>query len=174
MKKIYITGTPGTGKSTIVKEFNKRGIFAFDIDEVEGLCSWVDKKTQKKIIEHIPTKCWLKAHDWICDTDKLKKILDKQKGTVIVTDISGNQDDYLKLFDKVFLLKCDENTFLKRLENRHLKGENNFGKNPEERDYILSWYKDFEEKMINKGVIQINTEASIDATVDEILSKIKI
>src|SRR5436309_1249680 len=100
--KIYITGVSGTGKSAIAKELEKRGILAFSIDEAEGLCNWVDRKSQEIDNNYIPSIDWLNAHDWICNVEKLKKLLDSGKDLVIVTGISTNQDEYLNLFDKIF------------------------------------------------------------------------
>ena len=49
MKKVYITGVSGTGKSTITEELARRGIFAVSTDAIEGLCCWRNKKTREKI-----------------------------------------------------------------------------------------------------------------------------
>lgn len=172
-KKIYITGISGSGKSAIAKELKNRGIFAFDIEQADGLCSWVDKKTHQRVSDYIPTRDWLEAHDWICDEEKLKEHINTAKDTIIVTGIATNQDDYLKLFDKIFLLQCKEKTFLNRLETRHTKpGENGFGKLAAEREYALKGYRDFEDKMIKVGAIPINAELPITEVADKILSKV--
>ncbi len=42
MKKIYITGISGTGKSTIIEKLIKKGINAIDLDS--NFCCWKDKK----------------------------------------------------------------------------------------------------------------------------------
>ena len=171
--KIYITGVSGTGKSAIAKELEKRGIFAFSIDEVDGLCNWVDRKSQKVDNNYIPSNEWLDAHDWICDIEKLKKLLVTDKDLVIATGISTNQDEYLDLFDKIFLLQSSKEVFMSRIENRHKNpGENTFGKNLVEREYAAAIHKDFDGKLLNLGAESINAESSIDMVVDEILSKI--
>jgi broad-specificity NMP kinase len=169
--KVYITGVSGNGKTAIVKEFNKRGVVAFDIEEIEGLCAWVNRETQKSGDEYFPTMEWLQTHDWICKIDKLKEFLGAYKD-VIVTGITTNQDDFLDLFDKVFLLQSGKETFLKRLETRHLNpGENTFGKNQVERDYVVSGFLDFEQKLIKHGAISINSESTISVMADQIILK---
>ena len=173
MKKIYITGISGTGKSAIAKELEKRGVLAFSIDEVDDLCHWVDRKTGKITHDYEPTRDWLDAHDWICDIEKLKKLLSGEKEVVIATGISTNQDEYLNLFDKILLLRCSEKTFMDRMEKRHtIPGENTFGKYQAERDYAGAIYQDFEEKLLKLGAISINVENPIDMVADEIISKI--
>ena len=172
MKKVYITGVPGIGKSAVAKELNERGIFAFDIDLADWLCDWRNKKTNEKVNgdgEH--TIEWLKENVWVCDAEKLKEILSQNKKNIVVAaGIARNQNDYLDLFDKVFLLQCSEKTFLDRMANR--KGHDEFGKSQEERQYVLHFYKDFEQKLIARGAIIINAEEPIEVIVDAIISKI--
>lgn len=171
MKKIYITGVPGIGKSTVAKELNKRGIFTFDIDFVEGLCDWRNKKTNEKIDgDNKPNIEWLQAHDWVCNVEKLKEILNQDKKIIVAVGIAANQNRYLDLFDKIFLLQCKEKTFLDRMANR--KGGNEFGEFPEERQYVLNFYKDFEQSLIARGAIVVNAEESPEVMVNSIISKI--
>ena len=173
MEKIYITGVSGTGKSAIAKELKKRGLFAFDIEEIEGMCYWIDRKTQEQVADYNPTTDWLETHDWICDIKKLKELLETDKDTIIITGITGNQDDYLKLFDKIFLLQSTEETFVNRMALRHLKpAENSYGQHPAERDFAIRNYKNFEDKMLALGTIPINSEYSISEVANEILKKI--
>jgi dephospho-CoA kinase len=168
MNKFYITGVSGTGKSALVKELEKRGIRAFDIDEVPELCHWKNKLTSEKAkYQSGIGQDWIEAHDWLCDKEKLKGLLDARgENTVIVAGIASNQDEYFDLFDKIFLLYCSEETFLHRLSTRE---ENEFAREKSEQKQVLSWYKDFEDKMLKKGAIPINTEAPVNAVADQII-----
>src|SRR3989344_3397075 len=47
MKRFYITGISCTGKSSIALKLKEKGIPSIDIDEIKGLCHWVNKKTKK-------------------------------------------------------------------------------------------------------------------------------
>ena len=94
MKRIYITGVPGIGKSTIVEELAKKGIFAFDIDFAEGMCAWRNKKTNEEIIGDVEyTEEWLAEHDWICNVEKLKETLKQDKEIIVAAGIARNQND---------------------------------------------------------------------------------
>src|SRR3989344_7767959 len=120
MSKIYITGISGVGKSTLGIELNKRGIISFDLDAIKGLCHWQHKSTKERA--HYYTgigKDWLDAHDYICDQKKLEALLSEQKGNVAVLGLASNQDDFLSLFDKLFLLHCKKEVFLHRLNTRN-------------------------------------------------------
>lgn len=172
MRKIYyVTGVSGTGKTTVAKELNKRGIFAIDQDSKEyGLCSWKHNKTMKDArFEYGIGKEFLEANDWYCNIEKLKQILNDNKNVVFVCGVSANQDDYLNLFDKVFLLQCSTEVLVKRIDGRE---DHQFGKHPSEKEHILNWYVEFEKNLISKGAIAINNYNSIDIVVDEILKNI--
>ena len=171
MKKNYITGVSGTGKSAIAEELNKRGIYTIDIDSSElDLCHWRNNKTQEKVyFEFGMDKDWMEAHGWYCDIEKLKKLLDVQRDIIFVVGLATNQNEYLNLFDKIFLLQCKEETFLERLETRT---SNDFGKHPLEKGYILDFYKNFEKAMLEKGVFVVNAEEPLDVVMENIISKI--
>jgi len=169
-KKYFITGISGTGKTTIANELNKKGLYSIDADYWEfGLCSWKNKETKQKAhFEYGIGREFLKNNAWYCDVEKLKKLMDVNNDVVVV-GLLENQNEFLNLFDKIFLLKCSEKTFFERIDNRTT---NSFGKDPSEKEHILNFYKDFEEDLINRGAIIINCEKSINNVVDEILKNI--
>ncbi|HAE36773.1 TPA: hypothetical protein DCX66_03600 [Candidatus Nomurabacteria bacterium] len=172
MRKIYyVTGVSGTGKTTVTKELNKRGIFAIDQDSKEyGLCSWKHNKTMRNAkFEYGIGKEFLEANDWYCDIEKLKKILNENEKISFVCGVSANQDEYLNLFDKVFLLQCPLETLVKRIDERE---DHQFGKHQSEKEHILNWYKDFPQNLIDKGAIVINNINPINIVVDKILKNI--
>ena len=168
MKKIYITGISGTGKTTIGKELQKRGYCVFDIDLYElGLCSWLDINTGEKARPKGEGKEWLDSHAWVCDGEKLKNLINEQKQDVVfAVGITSNQGNYLGLFDKVLLLQCNEQTFLNRIDSRI---DNNYGKEQSEREHLLGFYKSFEENLLNKGAISVNVDKPISEIVDDII-----
>ncbi len=170
-KVYYITGVSGTGKSTIAEALNKRGVRAIDQDSREyGLCSWKHNQTKEKVqFEYGIGKEFLEMNDWYCDIEKLKKLIAGFNDTVFVLGVTANQDEYLHLFDKVFLLQCSPETFTSRINSRE---ENQFGKHQSEREHILGWYKNFEQGCIDKGAIVINVEEPIDVVIEKIIKQI--
>lgn len=170
MKKIYITGISGTGKTTVAEELNKKNIYSISIDETPDLCFWVNKKTGDKVgYEEILNKEFIDSHSWVCDVEYLKKLMDKEGKLVVVLGIASNQKNYLNLFDKVLLLQCNPKTFIKRIEER---SNNDFGKDKTAQESILAWYKNFEDEMIEKGAISIDTEKPIEEVVEHVIKEI--
>lgn len=170
MKKIFITGISGTGKTTIAHALNTKGIHSISIDEVPGLCVWKNKATGEKVdYETELNKTFIDSHDWICDVGILQKLLNVDKEIVVVLGSAANQNEFLSLFDKVLLLQCKPETFIERIMQRK---DNDFGKDKSAQDLILSWYQEFENNLLGKGAVPINVEGSIDTVVEAIIKEI--
>lgn len=166
MAKYFITGISGVGKSSVVEELNRKGIKAIDLDAIEGLCQWVDGETGENV-EYFSGvgREWLDRNCYNCDVEKLKVITDAEKGNIVVAGIMTNQKDFLTLFDKVFLLQCDEETLLRRLNTRD---SNDFAKEAADQEHVLGYYKEFESDMIRLGAIPIGTSAPLEEVVENI------
>jgi dephospho-CoA kinase len=170
MRRFYITGVSGVGKSSVAEKLKGRGISSIDLDEVDDLCNWVNKKTKK--ISNWRSGIgsdFLESHEYICDKEKLIALMNKYSDIIVVVGIVDNQSEIIDLFDKILLFHCDEEIFLKRIENRT---NNDFGKHDSEKEMILGWYRDFEKEMIEKGAISINTKEPLDAIVDKVIKQI--
>ena len=135
-----------------------------------GLCLWQDINTGEKGRPKGQGQEWLDSHVWVCDGEKLKKLINEQKADVVfAVGITSNQDEYLDFFDKVLLLQCSEETFLNRIDSRT---DNDYGKEKSEREHLLGFYRIFEYNLIKKGALLIDAEKSIDEIVGNMLSKI--
>lgn len=169
MKKIYITGISGTGKTTISKELEKRGIYSISIDEIDNLCVWSNKKTGEKIYREVElNKDFIDTHDWICDVDMLKDLINKGKDKVVVLGVASNQKHFLDMFDKILLLQCKPETFISRILQRT---DNDFGKDESAQESILGWYKKFEEEMINTGAVPVDVEKPLEEVVEKVIKE---
>jgi dephospho-CoA kinase len=172
-KTFYITGMSGTGKSTVVEKLAEKGIFPIDADSVKGLTHWIDKYTKEKTEWHAGmSDAWYKKHQYICYKEKLIDLINSSsKDIVVVAGLFNNRSELWNLFDKVFLLQCKEETFLKRITERE---NHNFGKHILEQENILSWYKNFEKEILEEGAISINVDKPLTDVVNEILSFIEV
>lgn len=168
--KILITGVAGTGKSTISKELQKRGINSIDFSDIPDLCSWRDKITKQEVKYSLPVEDgkWFDSNERICNLNKLKDILDKYEDIIITGIASGNQTEYLKFFDKVLLLQCSPETFINRMKSRIPI----FGKTDAERNFVVDWQKELDPILLSYGAVPINTEGTIDSVMGKIIIEI--
>lgn len=165
--KYFITGVPGTGKSTIGKLLENKGYKFIDSDHEPGLASWYEKETNKKVDSNPDADGeWFSKHDWNWDRKKIEEILNKySKQGVFICGITSNQQSSFDLFDKIFLLK----TNTEELRNRR-KGRLGEGENDDEHDFY--WHKGFEENLIKLGAISIDTNQEFNKIVEDIISSL--
>ncbi len=168
--KILITGIAGTGKSTIIKALNKKNIVAIDLHDIPDLFFWQDKKTKEKVkYTPVHSREWFDTVDRFCDIDKLKDILNQHGDIILAGTASGNQAEYLPLFDKVILLQCDPKILVHRMETRVNKS--GFGKTKAEQEDNIEWQKEFDPKLISQGAIPISSECALDEVVEKIIAQ---
>jgi dephospho-CoA kinase len=168
--KVLITGAPGTGKSTISKALNSRGIHSIDFSDISGLCFWRDRKTGEKI-EYSPVNDikWFEDKERICDKTKLQEVVDQYDDIVVTGVARDNQLEYLDLFDKVLLLQCRPETFVQRMIER----EKPYGKTQAERDMVVEWQKKLDPQYIAHGAISINAEGTAEEVLERILPELR-
>lgn len=171
--KVLITGVAGTGKSTIIKALNVRGISAIDLHDVPGLFHWQDKETKEKIqYTPVESKEWFNTVDRLCDIPKLKELLSEHDNVVMAGATSGsNQEEFLSLFDKIILLQAKPETLVHRMQTRVNKS--GYGKTKAEQDDNIEWQKEFDPKILLYGAVPISTEGDITGVVDTIVGLIK-
>jgi dephospho-CoA kinase len=171
--KLFITGVSGTGKSTTIERLQEQGIHAIDIDAVEGLCRWIHINTKEVGHRHPNMGSeFFENYEYMCDRGKLIELMNQGSGPVVVAGVSDRQTENLfDLFDKIFLFHCDEKIFLQRVQDRT---NHDFGKNETERNMILGWYKEFEQEMLDKGAVPINTNQPTEAIVERILQELEL
>jgi broad-specificity NMP kinase len=172
MAAYYITGISGVGKTTTIEKLQERGIAAFDLDDVKGLCDWQNKESGEWV-DYSPSggQEFIDANVYLCRIDNLRKIIkDHQDTDIILAGTTANQDDYLNLFKKIFFFYCSDEALTKRLTTRT---NNPFGAHPDELAHILKWAQYFKDQMEKQGAVMINTEQPTEKIVDKILQEIR-
>ena len=102
---IALTGTPGTGKSSVSKILQKNGVETVDLNKVV-----VDKDFLIAYDEIRDSK--------IADVDKLNDYIKKSYGDKNLVFVQGHLSHLLKNVDKVVILRCHPNKLQKRLFNK--------------------------------------------------------
>ncbi len=168
--KTLLTGIAGTGKSTIAKTLAERGIRAIDLHDVPGLFFWQDKKTKEKVeYKPVSDKKWFDTVDRICDIEKLKGMFD-QYDVMAGTTSSGNQKEFLALFDRIILLRADADTLVHRMQTRINKS--GYGKTKAEQEDNVEWQKEYDPLLISLGAIPVSTKGDLADVVDRIIKLI--
>lgn len=171
-KSILITGVAGSGKSAVCDELEKSGYKAFGIEDMKGMFTMIDRETGKKseIYDNDDLEM-VKKHDWICNKQKLKKLIEKNKeGIVFYAGIGSNTDDIMSLFDMIFLLVASPETLTKRLSKRTSE---KFGRKREVQEWMFSWKDWWEKEMEEKGAIIIDANQDLKKVVADIIKKVK-
>jgi gluconate kinase len=176
VKNCYlITGTSGTGKSTIAKSLEKLGYDVIDTDHDyfngSSIAYWKNKTSSLAVdLPWPPPTNWSDKNDWVWRIDKLKQRLDAINESVIfVCGDSRNKLDSFHLFRKVFVLKADNDTLHKRLQSRT---DNLFGQSESEFRWVLGQNKIIVEEVKSAGGIVVDATKPLDQVIKDILDNI--
>lgn len=172
MKETFlVTGVSGTGKSTVLKELQKRNFSGLGIDETPGLSYWVDKQAGHPLSEKANfTKEFLSKHDWVCDVALVEAILRDSSKPVFLCGSSDNIQNCIKLCDTVFLLECPVEVSLERIKQRE---GNEYGKSEAAQTALRGYYQAYNKECLALGAISIDATQPIDKVVEDMLIHLK-
>ena len=171
--KILITGIAGCGKSTIIAELKMMGEQTVDLDTA-GVCGWFNKKTgiQTHYKEGAGSK-WIEEHRWQVITPQLITLMNTfspERDIYVAGKVARIQlADMVKIFDKIFLLKPDNDVIDQRLESRKSNADN-FARSKEERDMIIKNRHEFEHACLDAGAIVIENHGTVEEVIKLIVS----
>ena len=98
--KILITGVGGTGKSTITKALNEKGVATLDLHDIPELFFLQNKETKERVIYTPSTasKDWYDATERFCDLDKLKEVFFEIKLIKMRKNCCPGESQHLELY----------------------------------------------------------------------------
>lgn len=169
MAVFYITGAPGSGKTTLQKELHRRGYVAFDIDNPRFGGPY-NKSSGKRVV--IPpaekrSPDWFEAHEWRVSLDGIEALKNEANDKMIfLCGVAASDGQALHLFDKILYLQLDEATLKRRLGART---DNDYGKNDFELREIMERKRGLDAKYAALGVTTIDANKPLDEVVDEVL-----
>jgi len=145
---IALTGTPGTGKTSISKILQKKGFEVVDLNRIaceKDFLIGTDKKRDSKIV----------------DIDKINRYLEKNYNKNEVVIVEGHLSHLLKIVDKVIVLRCHPKQLEKNLSKRRWKKKKiNENVEAEILDVILCEAVDLH---LEKNIFEIDvTDRSLD------------
>jgi len=171
MSLFYVTGVPGTGKSTIQKELQKRGYEAYDVDE-PAFGGPVNKATGKPttvppIEERRPE--WFDEHEWRISRQAIEDLKTRSEGkTIYLCGTATTENLVWDLFDMVLYLNIDEETLRSRIAART---DNDFGKTEHELRLILERYKAAQQNIGKLNVTLIDATKPVRQVVEEVIKQ---
>lgn len=171
MSLIYITGIPGTGKSTIRQELLRRSYKAYGGAE-DGIAAFYNNATGEKLEGWVEAKArtsaWRANHTWKIDRQTVEKLKEEAKNKLVfLCAVTRNDVNELwDLFDKVIALTIDAKTLLQRLANRT---NNDVGKTADELESILKKQKSSSEDYEKLGARLVDASQPLGVVVDNIL-----
>lgn len=176
-KLIYVTGTPGSGKSAVCDELKRRGYTAYDTDN-DAIAFFFDNATGKAIERQVPaserTQQWRARHTWKAQREVVARLaIAAEHGFVFLCGVTANDADELwDLFDMVFALVIDDGQVLKqRIADR---SEDGYGKNPHELAELLRWQRTAAADYEKIGATLIDASQPLQTVVGTILAQIPL
>ena len=139
---MLVTGTPGSGKTTLTQYAKSTGNDRFfDADDIAKLCEWREFETGKVlgyVTEQKETGLdeWYKKYGWYWRQDAMNDFLSKHPDAILCGS-AENITDFYHLFDRVIILKKSEEELLANLTSSDRT--NPFGKTPEQRKNFIEW-----------------------------------
>lgn len=151
MPKVLVTGMSATGKSTALQILGQRGHRAVDTD-TDQWSHWVNSPDG--------------SPDWIWQEEAITRLLASHKhGHLFVAGCKTNQGKFYRQFDHVALLSAPADVLLARISAR---GNNPYGKRPEERALILQNLTEVEPQLRATATIEIDASAPIFQVVQQL------
>ncbi|NJL56377.1 helix-turn-helix domain-containing protein [bacterium] len=162
MKKILLTGMSGTGKSTVINALAAQGYKAIDADYDE-FSEWMpvtdDSGTPGEPVEP--------ERDWVWREERMRALLANNDADILfVSGCSPNMGKFLSAFDHIILLSAPNEIIIERLTTRQ---NNPYGKNTDEIARVLRLVETVEPLLRRAAGHEIDTSASIDNVVAQVL-----
>jgi dephospho-CoA kinase len=164
---VLVTGVAGTGKSTVCEALQKIGCHARDIESIEGLYELFDEKAGRVQgnMDQIRDGLY-----WYCNKGKLQQIVDSETAEqTLYCGGMANTEDVWDVFDNVIVLTVSDETTVRRLSTR-APGE--FGSTQENRDWILRWKHDLEQRWLRMGGIAVDAEGNPEEIAELVIKNL--
>jgi dephospho-CoA kinase len=169
MPLIYITGAPGSGKSTVEQGLRRLGYDASDADVLGAAYDNVTGAitTVPPVADRTPD--WFKAHSWKVAPPKVEELKRRaQTKLVFLCGTASNEDALWSLFDRVLLLQIDPATLTHRIKTRR---DNDYGKSDHELADILRRHEKLVAKYLDQpDIVMIDATKPLPDVIGQILA----
>jgi shikimate kinase len=148
MRKIFVTGMSGTGKSSALAELAQLGFRVVDTD----VGDWTE---------------WSEAEGgYVWREDRMTQLLARDHGpSLYVSGTVSNQGRFYDRFDAVVLLSAPAEVLLSRIRVRET---NSFGKSPEQRELVLEHLVEVEPLLRRTCTHELDATEPLANIVDQL------
>lgn len=172
---IYITGIPGSGKSTVCNELKRRGYAAYDTDN-DAIAFFYNDVSGELVKRLVPpadrSPEWRARYSWKAKRETVERLVTgaERDGVLFLCGVTANDVDELwDLFSEVFALVISDGQMLrKRIADRD---EDGYGKNPHELASLLDWQPTAAAQYEELGAILVDASQPLGKVVDAILAQ---
>jgi dephospho-CoA kinase len=164
-RNYLIEGVSGTGKTSVCHELRRRGYAALNSDR--DLRQNTSPTTGDPLLTYSSAESRHANNLW--DVEKVRQVAaDQDDEVTFFCGGSRNFNEFLDVFDKVFVLDVDVATLNERLDSRP---DDDWGKSRDERELILRLHAT-KEDLPSTGIV-IDATQPLVRVVDEILSHVQ-
>ena len=157
----FVSGNPGSGKSTLTSELVRRGYRAADADAMPGLAAWMDQDGAVVGDGSMqPTPELLSEWFWGWSGTRLDEVLEDLGPTGFLLGIAVNQWEFIDRFDHLVLLELDEVTQRNRVASR----------DPLLQKQIQDGLPILQARMIQRGATRVDARRSTVAIADAVIA----
>jgi shikimate kinase len=164
MKRVFLTGMSGTGKSSVIEELAGRGYKAIDTDYDD----WSE-------LADVPASAGPtglgEGKDWLWREDRIARLLATEDSEVLfISGGASNQGKFYAQFDHIVLLSAPTAVLKERLARRT---NNPYGKDPEELARVVALKESVEPILRRIADVEIDTSVPLDQVVDKVLRAVR-
>lgn len=171
MKRVFLTGMSGTGKSSVIRELSAKGYNAIDLDTDE-FSQWVNQQTGHQAPPPAPGEYPWEELDWVWREDRVRDLLSIEDDDLLfVSGTAINQGKFHNQFDHIILLSAPSDVITKRLVRR---SDNTYGSSPKERDRVLEHINTVEPLLRKAADHEIDTLVPLDKVVETVLEVVGV
>lgn len=171
MSLFWVTGSAGTGKSTVCKELKKEGYVAYDVDN-DGLARWTNLDTgyihpKSSVKPEARTPEFIKTHGWFVPRSIVEEVHQESEGKLgFICGALDNYDDLHDLFNGIIALYVDDDTIKSRLSTRPPR---EWGTQEHELKQTLERHHTIYDKWKVMGAIVVNSSNPLEQVVSDVI-----
>jgi adenylate kinase family enzyme len=172
----FITGIPGSGKSTVLAALRTRGFEAYDVDEAGPVTAkWHHNTTgfvhpKSSVSKAARTPDFLSNHSWKVPRVEVAALAEQvAEKPIFLGGAIANDPELQDLFDTVFALAVDDDTLRQRLTSRTTSS---WGSSPHELAMTMAANQELAARYADFGYVIIDAIQPTEAIIAKILRSI--